>query len=178
MKLTDHNTGITTLFFRDKRMYYFETPDRGSRDWPYGYSLARPTVATPHTITSPENRQRSRGQKKVFIMRSIKLVKNLSKTFMKLMRGGYGWARQNVNYRPHPSITRWSNLTNKIKFDCLIYKILFIQKIKANLNFQSCSVRAKCFVWHFLSFAFVFLLFCCAIQPSLKCIQKCIITPI
>ena len=43
------------------------------------------------------------------------------------------------------------------KFDCLIYEMLFIQKIKPNLNVQSDSVRAKLFVWHFLSFAFVFL---------------------
>ena len=47
-------------------------------------------------ITSPENRQRSEGHKKVFIMRSIKLVKNLSKTCVKLVRGGQGWARQTV----------------------------------------------------------------------------------
>ena len=32
----------------------------------------------------------------LFIMRSIKLVKNLSKTCMKLMRGGHGWERQTV----------------------------------------------------------------------------------
>ena len=42
------------------------------------------------------------------------------------------------------------------KFDCLIYEMLFIQKIKPNLNVQSDSVCAKLLIWHFLSFAFVF----------------------
>ena len=32
------------------------------------------------------------------------------------------------------------------KFDCLIYEMVFIQKIKPNLNLQSDSVRAKLFV--------------------------------
>ena len=71
-------------------------------------------------ITSPENRQRSGVQKKVFIIRSIKLVKNLSKTCMKLMRGGHGWARQTVSILIFGIIFQLPNiiLVSQSKNDC------------------------------------------------------------
>ena len=44
------------------------------------------------------------------------------------------------------------------KFDCLIFEMLFIHKLKPKLNKQCDSIRAKLFVWsfHFLISFIVF----------------------
>ena len=42
-------------------------------------------------------------------------------------------------------------------------QILFIKKLRSNLNVQSESVRAKLFVWHFsLFYVILFIIYCCA----------------
>ena len=35
---------------------------------------------------------------------------------------------------------------NQSKFDCLVFEMLFIKKLKPNLNIQTDSIRAKLFV--------------------------------
>ena len=40
------------------------------------------------------------------------------------------------------------------KFDCLVFEMLFIKKLKPNLNIQTDSIRAKLFVWYFLTLQF------------------------
>ena len=46
------------------------------------------------------------------------------------------------------------------KFDCLVFEMLFIKKLKPNLNIQTDSIRAKLFVWYFLTLQF-FISYCC-----------------
>ena len=46
------------------------------------------------------------------------------------------------------------------KFDCLVFEMLFIKKLKPNLNIQTDSIRAKLFVSYFLTLQF-FISYCC-----------------
>ena len=41
------------------------------------------------------------------------------------------------------------------KFDCLVFEMLFIKKLKPNLSVQTDSIRAKLFVLEFYIFIFV-----------------------
>ena len=53
-----------------------------------------------------------------------------------------------LNYCQTPQEHAWddaSGLAKAFKFDCLVYKMLFIRTLKPNLNVQSDSIRAKVF---------------------------------
>ena len=51
-----------------------------------------------------------------------------------------------VQVLSHLSIfTKHSNLFANYKFECLVYKMLFIRALKPNLNVQWDSIRAKVF---------------------------------
>ena len=108
------------------------------------YSLALPTVATPHKFCTsfwqvsdkfddcwflksqshrPKLGKGQEGRRKFLSwMRSIKLVKNLSKTCMKLMWGGHGWTRQTVTGIQfiflffYFSINRWSQPSDSTRY--------------------------------------------------------------